>query len=178
MENASKALIIAGGMMIAMMIIGLITWGYSNIRSYKQVEAEAEEREQIVEFNKQFEAYNKKTVRGYQMISLANLAIDVSTRYTEEEGYRPIEIRAIMSKNVDLPGATNNELISGTKYYDMRKYVTNIYDKLNANQKNQFKQFYFECTDIFYDNDQVLGTGGLGRVIRMVFKQVKVKEST
>ena len=28
MENATKALIIAGGMLLAMMIVGLLVWGY------------------------------------------------------------------------------------------------------------------------------------------------------
>lgn len=176
MENASKALIIAGGMLIAMLIIGLLTWGYSNLRAYKQSEIESEELEQITEFNQQFEAYNKQTLRGYQMISLANLATDVNTRYTEEDGYTPVEIRAIMSEDATLPGATSAELVSGTKYYNMLKYVQDIYDanKLDTNQKNEFKQLYFECTSVIYDSD----IGGTGRVMRMLFKQVKVVAKT
>ena len=31
MENASKALIIAGGMLIAMLIVGLLVWGFGRI---------------------------------------------------------------------------------------------------------------------------------------------------
>ena len=31
MENASKALIIAGGMLIAMLIVGLLVWGFTSI---------------------------------------------------------------------------------------------------------------------------------------------------
>ena len=93
MENATKALIIAGGMLIAMLIIGLLTWGYTQLRSMQQSDVTEEERQQIVEFNERFEAYNKKVVRGYQMISLSNLVLDTNSRYTEEEGYMPVEIR-------------------------------------------------------------------------------------
>ena len=79
MENATKALIIAGGMLIAMLIVGLLTWGYTQIRSLQQRNVEEEERQQIVDFNERFEAYNKKVVRGYQMISLSNLVYDTNT---------------------------------------------------------------------------------------------------
>ena len=44
MENATKALIIAGGMLIAMLIVGLLTWGYTQLRSLRQTNVEEEER--------------------------------------------------------------------------------------------------------------------------------------
>ena len=92
MENATKALIIAGGMLIAMLIVGLLTWGYTQIRSLQQENVTEEERQQVVEFNERFEAYNKKVIRGYQMISLANLVYDTNTRYTYDNGYTPVTI--------------------------------------------------------------------------------------
>ncbi len=58
-----KHFIIAGGMLIAMMIMGLLVVGYNNFRKYQKAEVEAEEAAQVVEFNKKFEAYNRKTVR-------------------------------------------------------------------------------------------------------------------
>ena len=83
MENATKALIIAGGMLLAMMIVGLLVWGYGILSQNQKSKISAEEIEQITEFNLKFEAYNKGSVRGYQMISLANLAQDVNSRYSE-----------------------------------------------------------------------------------------------
>lgn len=172
MENASKAFIIAGGMLIAMLIVGLLVWGYTNISSYRKSQIESEEMEQVLEFNKKFEAYNKATVRGYQMISLSNLANDVNKRFEEEE-YKKVEIHAIMSEDALLPGATSSERVPSTNYYDMVKYVNNIYSSgiLNSNQKNEFKQLYFECTNVEYDRNN-------NRVIKMEYKQVKVKAST
>lgn len=82
-------------------------------------------------------------------------------------------------KNYGLPKATTAERVPGTKYYDMIKYVNNIYSagKLDTNEQNQFKQYFFECTDVIYDNAKGEGQG-TGRVTRMLFKQVKVKAST
>lgn len=180
MENASKALIIAGGMLIAMLVVSLLVWGFTSLSEFQKEKAAIVEREQILEFNKKFEAYNKNTVRGYQIISLSNLASDINTRYEEEvTGYKKIQIRAMMDEEVSLPEATTNEKVPGTKYYDMIKYITNVYDanKLDVNQKNEFKQYFFECTDVIYDNDAGEGRG-TGRIVRMLFKQVKVKKST
>lgn len=173
MENASKALVIAGGMLLAMIIVGLLVWGYQNISEYRKRQLQSEEREQIVEFNQKFETYNKKAVRGYQIISLANLARDINERYADD-GYKNVSIIIKMKEGKIPPGATENEKVQETaysKYYDMGKYVQNIYESLNSNSKNQFKEFYFECEDVQYDSQN-------GRVTRMVFTQVEVKAST
>ena len=187
MENASRALIIAGGMLLAMLIVGLLVWGYNNISSSQRANAQAEELEQITEFNLKFEAYNKGSVRGYQMISLANLARDYNTRYSEEDGYYEAEIIAKLSEGAVLPEATNTQKYKNdSSYYDMVNYVEEIYEKKlknesNSNNRNEFKQMYFECTDVIYDNEYDNMTGrngnGVGRVKRMVFEQVNVKYS-
>ena len=173
MENASKALIIAGGMLLAMMIIGLMSWGYTNIKNYKQTQAEAERQQEIVEFNKKFEAYNRGNVRGYQLISLANLANDINERY-RDEGYKDVNIILRMSESGNLPSATEAEKVTDNKYrnyYNMIKYVDNIYNTLNSNEKNEFKQFYLECEEVEYDQQT-------GRVMTMKFRQLKVNAST
>lgn len=184
MENASKALIMAGGILIAMLIVGLLVWGYNNISSSQRANAEAEELEQVTEFNLKFEAYNKGSVRGYQMISLANLARDYNTRYLEEDGYYEVEIIAKMDDGAVLPDATNaQKYANDSSYYDMVNYVEEIYEKQlktepDSNKRNQFKEMYFECTDVIYDNEYDSMTGrngnGIGRVKRMVFEQVQV----
>ena len=157
MENATKALIIAGGMLIAMLIIGLLTWGYTQLRSMQQSDVTEEERQQIVEFNERFEAYNKKVVRGYQMISLSNLVLDTNSRYTEEEGYMPVTII--------VNGLSSEE----AEKEDLVNYIQTYYDSMTSNEKNALKQLYFECTGVEYDSRN-------SRVIKMTFKRVNVKD--
>lgn len=172
MENASKALIIAGGMLIAMMIVGLLVWGYEQIRQSRASNVESQELQQITEFNKKLESYNKTAVRGYQLISLANLAQDFNNRYSEEDGYKQIDIIVKMKENARLPGATNNELYAENKnYYDVIKYVKDIYPTLTENPRNEFKQLYFECTNVVYDDN------ANGRITRMEFNQVQISYS-
>lgn len=157
MENATKALIIAGGMLIAMLIVGLLTWGYTQLRSLQQAKTTEEERQQIVDFNERFEAYNKKVVRGYQMISLSNLVYDTNTRYTEEVGYTPV---IIIVNGLSSEEATNEDLVN---------YIQNYYDTMTTNEKNALKQLYFECTGVEYDSRN-------SRVVKMTFKRVNVKK--
>lgn len=153
MENASKALIIAGGMLIAMLIVGLLVFGFSRIRESQQEQSNQESIQEVTDFNKRFEAYNKTTVRGYQMISLANLVYDTNYRYTEEDGYKPV---TIIVDGLSSQDATNEDLVT---------YIQNNYDGMNSNEKNALKQLYFECTDISYDSQN-------SRVLSMHFKRV------
>ena len=156
MENATKALIIAGGMLIAMLIVGLLTWGYTQLRSLQQTNVEEEERQQVVDFNERFEAYNKKVVRGYQMISLSNLVYDTNTRYTEEVGYTPVTI---------IVDGLSSET---AEKEDLESYIQDKYDTMTSNEKNAFKQLYFECTDVKYDAKN-------SRVVSMNFRRVNVR---
>ena len=153
MENATKALIIAGGMLIAMLIVGLLTWGYTQIRALQQANVTEEERQQVVDFNERFEAYNKKVVRGYQMISLSNLVYDTNTRYTEEVGYTPV---TIIVDGLSDQNATGEDLVN---------YIQTYYDTMSSNQKNALKQLYFECTGVEYDNRN-------SRVVKMTFRRL------
>ena len=153
MENATKALIIAGGMLIAMLIVGLLVWGFGQIRSLQQEQTDQETIQEIIDFNERSEAYNRTTVRGYQMISLANLVYDTNSRYTETDGYNPVTITVDGLSSED---ATDEDLVT---------YIQTYYDSMNSDQKNALKQLVFECTDVEYDPQN-------SRVLSMSFRRL------
>ena len=153
MENATKALIIAGGMLIAMLIVGLLVWGFGQIRSLQQEQADQETIQEIIDFNERFEAYNRTTVRGYQMISLANLVYDTNSRYTETDGYNPVTITV---DGLSSEEATDEDLVT---------YIQTYYDSMNSDQKNALKQLVFECTNVEYDPQN-------SRVLSMSFRRL------
>lgn len=76
MENASKALIIAGGILLAIMILSLIV--YMSTITSRMVAAQEEKKagEEIVAFNKEYEAYNKKRMYGTEIITVMRKAMD------------------------------------------------------------------------------------------------------
>ena len=153
MENASKALIIAGGMLIAMLIVGLLVWGFGRIRETQQTQVDQESIQEITDFNERFEAYNRTTVRGYQMISLANLVYDTNSRFTEADGYNPVTVTVDGLSSAD---ATNEDLVT---------YIQSNYDRMNSNQKNALKELVFECTGVEYDTQN-------SRVLHMTFRRL------
>ena len=72
MENASKALLIAGSVLIALMIIGALLLMFSNLSSYQDTNVQGERSAQVVEFNNRFSTYNHDNIRGSDLYSLLN----------------------------------------------------------------------------------------------------------
>lgn len=79
MENLSKALLIAAGMLFTIMILSMLMITYNQIASHYQQKHELAVIEQIELFNKEFENYNRSYIRGNDLISLMNKIIDYNT---------------------------------------------------------------------------------------------------
>ena len=92
MENATKALQMAAGVLVSIMILGLVVYGYNSLSATRKVEQDVIRQEQAVNFNKSFEGYNKDTLRGSELISLANKVEDYNARYLSTDGYTKIEL--------------------------------------------------------------------------------------
>ena len=76
MENASKALLIAGGILLAMLVAAMLVLLNNNIQTLRTAQSDKTFHEQLVAFNMQYEAYNKKIMYGTDVISVVNKAID------------------------------------------------------------------------------------------------------
>lgn len=99
MENASKALIFAGTILISLMVISALVFAYRDLTSVKRQETENQKVEEIAEFNKSFESY-EKDLNGTQMFSLANKIADYNTKYVVNmnEGYERITLTVIVNE--------------------------------------------------------------------------------
>ena len=75
MENASKALLMAAGVLISLVIIGAFILMMSNVTDYQNKSDVQVASEQIAEFNNTYETYNRNNVRGSDMVSLMNLSL-------------------------------------------------------------------------------------------------------
>lgn len=80
MENASKALIIAGGILLALLIITFLLYTTGYIRTIRQSEREKTTAEQLQKFNQEYEVYNKKLLYGQEVLSLINKMNDNNAR--------------------------------------------------------------------------------------------------
>ena len=117
MENASTALLIAASVLIALLIIGALTLMFNNLTRYQNVGTDNEKEAQVVEFNNQFETYNRKNVRGSDIYSIFNRVIDYNKRKSTQgtgeknEGqyiaYQPMEV------TIDFDGKTREFAADG-----------------------------------------------------------------
>lgn len=76
MENASKALLIAGGVLIAILIVSVLVVTLNIVNSNQKTREKALATEQLAEFNQKYESYNKKALRGTDIITLMKMAIE------------------------------------------------------------------------------------------------------
>ena len=126
MENASKALIMAGSVLIALMIIGALILTFSNLTAYQETNTRSTRSTQMAEFNSQYENYNRKDVRGSDLYSLLNKAIDYNRREStagtnwadkgQEMAYEPMTITFKINDLSGLSADGSHSLITETKY--------------------------------------------------------------
>lgn len=139
MENASKALIMAGSVLIALMILGALLLMFNNLNNYQNTESQNTREAQVVEFNNQYETYNRNNVRGSDLCSLLNRVADYNRRKSTEgtgkndEGqylaYEPMTIEFDFSGKQDqLKVGDKNNLIMQEKYSQ-------------SNRENQFEKY-------------------------------------
>lgn len=80
MENASKALLMAGGMLIALLIIGALVLMFNQIGDYEKGNQGIKKTSEIAEFNIDFIRYTEGNIKGVDIISLANKVINFNSK--------------------------------------------------------------------------------------------------
>lgn len=91
MENASRALVIAGGVLLSLIIIGVVMFAYRGITSLQKEKDISLSNEQVSKINEQIEKYTKKSViYGSEVLSICNAIEDYSRKYPRSEGYQKI----------------------------------------------------------------------------------------
>lgn len=139
MENASKALIMAGSILIAIMVIGLLVYGYGQISDLEQTRADAEVTDTLAEYMRRFEQYNRgpgdQPLYGSEVLSLANLQADYNFMEADRadigrlEGYSQITITVEITKEIsqeDMPAGAPHYFSVGT--HDISKILSDYED--------------------------------------------------
>lgn len=72
MENASKALLMAGGILIALITIAVLVRTFTNISEFQMSRLSEEEQKQLVAFNEQYIKYLDQYVYGTEVRTLIN----------------------------------------------------------------------------------------------------------
>lgn len=80
MENASKALLMAGGVLIAIVTIAFLVKSLSTVQQFQMSQLSAEEQEQLTAFNEQYTKYVGQYVYGTEVITVINKSLN-NTEY-------------------------------------------------------------------------------------------------
>ena len=92
MENASKALLMAAGVLIAILVVALVVYAFNNMSNTMQNDLTAQQEKQLAEFNTEFASYDRDGLTGFDMISLVNKVIDYNILNAQEQGYPRVDV--------------------------------------------------------------------------------------
>ena len=88
MENASNALIMAGGVLIGVLILTLAVYLYTSFGTQAQENYELISQQQIVKFNTQFTKYGgRNDLTIYDVVSAITTARANNQKYSEYSDY-------------------------------------------------------------------------------------------
>ena len=153
MENVSKALMMAGGLLISLMVISLIVVLWGQLSGYFTEDSKTTVVEQDTKFNAQFENYNKKSIGGYDLISVINKIIDYNRTAADIKNYDRIKIKIKLNgRNFQYNGDTgtnifkNKDPLSNIDDKDKDKYIEEI-SNLSTNLVKDLSEAEVEADD-------------------------------
>jgi len=153
MENASKALLMAAGVLIGILVLSLAVYLFISFgASAREVNNRIEESK-LTQFNAQFNVYEGRTdVTIYDIISLGNLAKENNEYYKDYSNYK-IKIEV--------------EFINDSKVRDLSKCETSEKLHLINTYRNDKDgdEILFSCTTVKYNEN--------GRIKRVRFLENK-----
>lgn len=146
MENATQALLIAGGILFAILTLSLVVFLFSNMNTIGTAQANKKDAEYLEKWNAEWEAYNKKLLHGSEVLTVINKA---------------------EQNNID--NENDEKYIIEVKVFENNVIKTQIDEKGQVTGKNYFadkKTKIFECTKMELSNET-------GRVKWIEFKYIE-----
>lgn len=124
MENASKALVMAGGILIAIMILATLAYAAGQWGLIPQTMEQNKEAQQLAKFNQEYESYNKDIMYGSDVVSVLNKAISNNS---------------VISNDTTHPNYINVKVIinQGAIGKNTTTYTTTISKETNARRTSQ-----------------------------------------
>lgn len=81
MENASKALIMAAGVLIGIIIISMGVYLFGKAAAIPKEYSSKLEKDRLAAFNEKFEVYNREDVSAQDIVTVVNLAVQNNRQY-------------------------------------------------------------------------------------------------
>ena len=201
MENASKALLMTGSILIGIILLSLAVYVYNIMSEAKKMETSTFTEEQLLKYNQEFLAYDKSRMYGTDVITVLNKAIDNNEKYKDDDSYF-IDIKIILKDDVSevvtkytwdktkgkytSTDTSNNVVLTAGKYtlfdnIESIKKILNTGIKTNLNETiDNHKSYQISDTGftefkrmIFKCNSKETQRNDIGKICYMEFEQYK-----
>lgn len=147
MENATKALLMAGGILIAIIIISLLVRTYGNIGAFQKQQLTAEEAKQIEEYNKDYTKYDGQYVYGTEVITVVNRSLNYEQKYN-------FDIHVVINFKKDYNYMNKNIMKLDLKDENAKyTFIDFTINSKNKDYSEDLKSRAFKCEKITYGED-------------------------
>lgn len=161
MENASKALLMAGGLLAGILVITSLTIMWSKMSGVKASQSGNVKTEQLAEFNATFDSYANETVMGTDILSLFNKVVSNNQKRDDDVllsniQYEPITI--VVSYN----GVGWKDDYKALELIDGDNEIIRKDDKKNEKRNEKINEYIQLEKDVGRDNLTKLSTYCMG----------------
>lgn len=181
MENASKALLIAGGILLSIIVLTLFMLMVNSLTDYQQQETQTQKQADIISFNNQYAGYMRDDVSGTDILSLINKVVyynrtkstagtgttDSGASYGSEPITVVIDLKDVNTRK-KLARGNNNVLFTGTSFTYTFNQTSSVNDVVTGiNYINEIKNSYLPYTPSYfwvpkqYQNQKIKITDGI-----------------
>ena len=180
MENASKALLMAGGVLIALLVVSLLVYFYSDIKDLMGINDKVEITQQIEEFNKQYDAYYRNNLYGSDILSIVNKVYDYNRRQADDQGYQKLTMEVTFT---DTKLASRIGINVKTVYNEdsLKLIIDDLQDKIDLYTRKEVVKGYTVATLSGYRTNELLDfleKNGITSNKKIVDIQNEIKEYT
>lgn len=167
MENGSKALLMAAGVLIAVILISLLVRTYTNIGTFQRQKLTEQELQEIEAYNKQYANYENQYVYGTEVITIINrmlndqsnkMSVEIAYKgyYTFTEEWWNEKTRKTTTKVITVkPGNSQTYTNYGTGKTLAKFYTGSVTGRNRGTEEissDTITTRAFKCTKIGYDN--------------------------
>ena len=138
MENASKALLMAAGILIAIILISLLVAMYKGVSLFQRQQVSQEDAARIEEFNSFYTKYSGRYVYGTEVITVINQTVNNNYEINVEV---KINSYSYDSTTTNLIKTKDSNIIDDSN----REIALNYLNSSNLRNRD------FKCTGITYD---------------------------
>ena len=168
MENATKALEMAGSVLIGVLLLGCLLFAYTRMSELKDTEHKVEVSEQAKDFNQDYETYNRNNLYGSDLFSLANQIEDYNKKEADGKAYGRIEMKVTLK----------TEIINAKFFTDMTYDGDSLNQKYNnlAKAINRVNKEYYGKSVSYWANYYSTGTIGEKRLDEQLLHELRTNQ--